>query len=114
MRGGAQSSVEIPGPGVIVALNRAAAAACLQHQLASSMATDIGVGPNHPRLVANDDDRDLSHSSGEKVTSFLNLLDPTDIVPTCREDELFFAFESQGVGVPLGRKGPSLGERLVE
>ena len=114
VRGCAQGSVETPGPGVIVALEGAAVAALLQHQLAAPMAADVRVGPECPRLIADDDDRDLSHSAGQEVAGLRDLLDPADIVPARREDALLLALELLGVGVPLGGKGPPLGKRLVQ
>ena len=98
VRGCTQGSVKTPGPGVIVALKGAAVAAFFQHQLAASMAADVGVGPKRPRLIADDDDRDLTQSAGQKVASFRDLLDSADIVPTRREDALLLR-----VGIDWGR-----------
>ncbi len=100
--GAAQDSVETPGPGVIVALECAAVAALLQHQLAASVAADVRVGPERPRLIADDYDRDLTHAAGQKVAGFRDLVDSADIVPARREDALLLESESLGVGVPLG------------
>ena len=88
-----QISIEPPSPGVIVALECAAVAALLQHQLAGSVAADVGVGPERPLLIADDDDRNLAHAAGQKVAHFRDLLASTDIVPTRREDVLLLAFE---------------------
>src|SRR5262249_18966671 len=63
-RGRAQHSVEAPGPGVIVALERAAVATVLQNEFTPSVAADVGVGPERSQLIADDDDRDLSHPTG--------------------------------------------------
>ena len=93
VRGCAQGAVETPGPGVIVALEGAAVAALLQHQLAASVAADVRVGAERPRIIADDDDRDLTHSAGQKVAGFRDLLDPADVVPARREDALLLAFE---------------------
>jgi hypothetical protein len=78
---------------VIVALEGAAVAAPLQHQLAVPVAAHVRVGPERSRLLADDHDRHLTHSAGQKVADFRDLLDSPDIVPTRREDALLLALE---------------------
>ncbi len=113
-RGGAEGPVEAPGPGVIVALERPAVATRLQHQLAAAVAADVRKGFQRPRLVADDDDRDLAHPDGQEVAGLGDLLDSAGIVPARREDALPLACEHFGVGVPLGGEGSPPVERLEQ
>ena len=75
-----------------MALEGAAVAALRQHQLAASMAADVRVGPERSCLIADDYNRNLADSSGQKVAGARNLLDPADIVPARREDALRLPF----------------------
>jgi hypothetical protein len=53
----------------------------------------VRVGPERPRLLADDHDRHLAHPAGQKVADFRDLLDSPDIVPTRRKDAFLLAFE---------------------
>ncbi len=97
-----------------MALEGAAVAALFQNELAAPMAADVRVGPQRPRLIADDDDRDVTHPAGQEVARPRDLLKSADVVPARREDAFLLAFEPLGVGVPLGGKGPPPGELLAQ